>query len=96
MKNPKWIRILDIAICTTIIFLIGMFLFSCATIPEAPRSYQIYPTQIVIIDKDVDIDMLKALGGIIQNVPVSVSGIDVDKKTSAEGGDVKVPIKVVP
>lgn len=70
--------------------------YSCATIPEAPRSYQIYPTQIVIIDKDVDIDMLKALGGIIQNVPVSVSGIDVDKKTSAEGGDVKVPISVTP
>ena len=84
-----WVKIMAVIITMSAAFL----LFGCSTIPEAPRTYKIYPTQIVIIDKDVNLDTLKKLGGIIQNIPIT-NTIDMEKETSSEGGDASVPISV--
>ena len=62
---------------------IFFMLAGCAQVPEAKRVYNLYTTQIVVVDKDANLETLKKLGGIIQYVPVHVAA-DVKKETTAD------------
>ena len=63
-----------------------------SSVPEARRVYNVYPTQIVIMDP-AGLKAVKTMGGIVLNVPIVVSA-DVKKETRSDAkADISATLK---